>query len=56
MTDEKVAMLITVAGIILAVAVASCAIPEPTGDSSVYEQYTEEMREAGRYPNGVEIK
>ena len=55
MSDEKVAILIAIVGMIMAVAVAIWVIPEPTGDSSVYEQYTEEMTEVGRHPNGSPI-
>ena len=56
MSDEKIATIITIVGIILAAVVACCAIPKPTGDSSVYEKYTEEMTEAGRHPNGEPIR
>lgn len=55
MSDEKLGMILIVLGILIAAAVASGTIPEPTGDSSVYEQYTEEMTEAGRHPNGSPI-
>ena len=54
-SDEKISALITIVAIILAVVIAIWVIPEPTGDSSVYEQYTEEMTEAGRHPNGSPI-
>lgn len=56
MNDEKLGAIITIAGILLAAVVAYCAIPKPTGDSSVYEKYTEEMTEAGRHPNGEPIR
>jgi len=52
MKDETIGLIIGLVMFILAAVAAIWIIPEPTGDSSVYEQYTEEMREAGRYPNG----
>jgi len=55
MRDETIGIIIGVATVILAATFAICIIPEPTGDSSVYEQYTEEMTEAGRHPNGSPI-
>ena len=55
MRDETIGIIIGVVTIILAAVVAICVIPEPTGDSSVYEQYTEEMTEVGRHPNGSPI-
>ena len=48
MKDETIGLIIGLVMFILAAVAAIWIIPEPTGDSSVYEQYTEEMTEAGR--------
>ena len=52
MKKQTTDWIFAVAAGILAAVLAILLVPKPTGDSSVYEQYTEEMREAGRYPNG----
>lgn len=55
MKDDTLGTILIIIVIVLAAAAAVLIVPEPTGDSSVYEQYTEEMTEAGRHPNGSPI-
>lgn len=54
--DERLAAIITAISFIIALIVAVCAMPKPTGDSRVYDAYVEDMRQHGRKPNGEPIK
>ena len=56
MDEHMLGTVLIVVTVIIAFIVAVYSIPKPTGDSSVYDAYVEDMRQHGRKPNGEPIK